>query len=97
MIEHAAPAVLIIQFFLYIVHLYLKCRAMKICVLGAGIVGATTAYRLLERFPNLQVDLIADVFSPDTTTDVSAGLWLPYIWGGTSDANLESVRKTIAS
>ncbi len=66
---------------------------MKVCVLGAGIIGATTAYRLLEEFSDgaLEVDVIAEAYSPNTTTDVSAGFWLPFIPGGTSDSDLEYV------
>ena len=70
---------------------------MKVCVLGAGIIGATTAWRLRERFrdteavggADLSVELVADSFSPETTTDVSAGFWLPFHWGGTTDDDLE--------
>ena len=70
---------------------------MKVCVLGAGIIGATTAWRLRERFrdteavggADLSVELVADSFSPETTTDASAGFWLPFHWGGTTDDDLE--------
>lgn len=70
---------------------------MKVCVLGAGIIGATTAWKvsgLREKFRDesgieLSVDLVADSFSPATTTDVSAGFWLPFHWGGTTDEDLE--------
>ena len=65
---------------------------MKVCVLGAGIIGASTAWKLtcLEGAADqLSVDLVADRFSPATTTDVSAGFWLPFHWGGTTDEELE--------
>ena len=69
---------------------------MKVCVLGAGIVGAATAWKLSVfrdgsggAKDDLSVDLVADSFSPATTTDVSAGFWLPFHWGGTTDDELE--------
>ena len=67
---------------------------MKVCVLGAGIVGASTAWKLSNMgdesgMDRLSVDLVADSFSPATTTDVSAGFWLPFHWGGTTDEELQ--------
>jgi D-amino-acid oxidase len=58
---------------------------------GAGIIGVTTAYRVLERFPRgiLTLDLVADAFSPNTTSDVAAGFWEPYNCPGTSQDELE--------
>lgn len=56
----------------------------NIAIIGAGVIGATTALRLLEQFgDSVSVVVFADKFSPDTTGDVSAGLWGPYILGNT--------------
>jgi L-2-hydroxyglutarate oxidase LhgO len=43
---------------------------MRVTVLGAGIVGTTTAYRLKRRYPDLQLQIVADKYSPYTTSDV---------------------------
>jgi hypothetical protein len=48
-------------------------------MLGAGIIGSSTAFRILDRFPDVEMDVIADVFSPDTTSDVAAGIWEPHV------------------
>ncbi|GAB1599395.1 D-amino-acid oxidase-like [Argonauta hians] len=58
----------------------------KICVLGAGIIGLYSAVRILEDIPNANVTVIADKFSPNTTTDVAAGFWRPYKMGSTNPA-----------
>lgn len=45
-------------------------------VVGAGVIGLTTALRLLEA--GWQVEIMARAFSPHTTSDVAAAVWLPY-------------------
>jgi hypothetical protein len=52
--------------------------APRICVLGAGVVGLTTALRLLQRFPEAHLTVYADKFGRDTTTAGAAGVWQPY-------------------
>jgi glycine/D-amino acid oxidase-like deaminating enzyme len=52
--------------------------APKICVLGAGVVGLTTALRLLTRFPEADLTIFAEKFGGDTTTAGAAGVWQPY-------------------
>lgn len=47
---------------------------MRIAILGAGIIGVTCAARILEEFEGCKVTVYADKFSPDTTSDVSAGI-----------------------
>ncbi|KDR20119.1 D-aspartate oxidase isoform X2 [Zootermopsis nevadensis] len=49
-----------------------------VAVIGAGIIGLSTAVLAQEKIPGLQVTIISDHFSPQTTGDGSAGLWLPY-------------------
>lgn len=50
---------------------------MKFCVLGAGVVGLTTALELQKDFPDAQVTVVADKFGKDTTSDVAAGFFRP--------------------
>lgn len=57
---------------------------IKIAIIGAGVVGTTTAIRLQELFgKRISLTLYSEEFSPKTTGDVSAGLWGPYILGDT--------------
>lgn len=48
-----------------------------IAVLGAGVIGLTTALLLAELNLGLKITLYADQFSPDTTSDVAGGQWAP--------------------
>lgn len=50
----------------------------KFCVLGAGIVGLTTALTLQEKFPGSKVTIIAEKFNSETTSDGAAGLFCPF-------------------
>lgn len=57
---------------------------MQIAVIGAGVIGTTTAIRLQELFGNkVSITIFSDAFSPNTTGDVSAGLWGPFLLGNT--------------
>lgn len=52
----------------------------KVLVIGAGVCGLTSAVQIAEFYPNdVQVTLVSEKFSPDTTGDGSAGLWSPYL------------------
>jgi glycine/D-amino acid oxidase-like deaminating enzyme len=65
----------------------------KICILGAGVVGLSTAYRLIELFPNkgLDITLIAKDFGKETTSDGAGGLFRP------DDRFMPGVEKKIAT
>ncbi|PNF19743.1 D-aspartate oxidase [Cryptotermes secundus] len=52
--------------------------APHVAVIGAGIIGLSTAVLAQEKIPGLQVTIISEHFSPHTTGDGSAGLWMPY-------------------
>ena len=52
---------------------------MKIVVVGAGIIGTTTAYRVKKQFPDSDLSIIAAQLSPHTTSDVAAGWWEPHL------------------
>lgn len=52
-----------------------------ITIIGAGIIGLTTACTLLKEYglnDNFELAIISKTFSPDTTGDLSAGYWEPY-------------------
>ena len=59
----------------------------KIGIVGAGIVGLSTAFRLIEEFSNEQIsiDIIAEKFYNETTSFGAGGLWEPYQIAGTPD------------
>lgn len=50
----------------------------KVCVIGAGVIGLSTAVCIQDRVPSAAVTLIAETFSPNTTSDGSAGFWEPF-------------------
>ena len=56
----------------------------KVCVIGAGIIGLPTAVYIIENIPNVEVTLIADKFSPETTADGANGWWAPNLPGETA-------------
>lgn len=49
----------------------------QICVLGAGIAGLETAIEIQRIEPRAKVSLLADEFSPNITSAVAGGHWLP--------------------
>lgn len=50
---------------------------MKICVIGAGVVGLNTAIALFKEYPNADITILADKFTTETVSDVAAGLFRP--------------------
>ncbi|XP_066590478.1 D-aspartate oxidase [Prorops nasuta] len=61
---------------------------MRVSIVGAGVIGLTTAVAVKESFPNYEVTIFSDSFSPNTTGDGSAGLWTPYLISGTPEQNI---------
>lgn len=63
---------------------------MQRCVIvGAGVIGLSTAVHLCERFGDgLDVTLVADKFSPDTTADQAGTIFLPIDWNAADVADL---------
>ena len=50
----------------------------QVAVVGAGVVGLSTAYHLVEKFGSgVSVTVIADKFSPNTTSDKAGSIILP--------------------
>jgi len=52
---------------------------MNICIIGGGIIGTSSAVRLKRAFPDSKITLISEAWSPNTTGDGAAGLWLPFL------------------
>ncbi|KAK9891818.1 hypothetical protein WA026_016616 [Henosepilachna vigintioctopunctata] len=50
---------------------------LRICVLGSGVIGLTTAIELKKEFRNASIDIIADAFYNGITSFAAAGLFLP--------------------
>ncbi|XP_060105412.1 D-amino-acid oxidase-like [Heteronotia binoei] len=55
---------------------------MRVAVIGAGVIGLSTAICIYDRYhltdPGLEMEVYADRFTPHTTSDGAAGLWQPY-------------------
>ncbi|KAG7328398.1 hypothetical protein KOW79_008342 [Hemibagrus wyckioides] len=49
---------------------------VKVVVIGAGVVGMSTAVCIAEALPFCTVNILSEKFSPDTTSDVAAGILL---------------------
>ncbi|KAL4624006.1 D-aspartate oxidase isoform X2 [Arapaima gigas] len=52
-------------------------QQVKVAVVGAGVVGLSTAVLVAETLPQCSVCVLADRFTPDTTSDVAAGILSP--------------------
>lgn len=61
----------------------------KVAVIGAGVIGLTTAVAIQERLgPTVSVTIFTENVSPNTTGDVSAGLWTPYLMKDTPEEQI---------
>ncbi|XP_014214859.1 D-aspartate oxidase [Copidosoma floridanum] len=56
---------------------------MRVAVVGAGVIGVTAAVAVKEAFPTFEVTVFAEIFTPHTTGDGSAGLWGPFVLADT--------------
>ena len=52
-------------------------------MVGAGVVGLSSAVSIIEAIPNVEVTIIADKFGQNTTSDKAGGLIFPYALGET--------------
>lgn len=50
---------------------------LNIAVLGAGVIGLTTAIELQKEIRNAKVTILAEKFTTETTSDGAAGLFRP--------------------
>ncbi|KAJ9583047.1 hypothetical protein L9F63_022612 [Diploptera punctata] len=62
--------------------------APRVAVVGAGVSGLSTAVLAQQKIPGLDVTIISDKFSPNTTGDISAGLWFPHCLQNTTSDNI---------
>ena len=64
----------------------------SLCVVGAGVVGLTSAIQLQQEFPLSSVTIIADKFNSDTTSFGAAGLFRPMLYklSGTSSSDFRN-------
>uniref|UniRef100_A0A3P8T744 D-aspartate oxidase n=1 Tax=Amphiprion percula TaxID=161767 RepID=A0A3P8T744_AMPPE len=65
-------------------------KTVRVAVVGAGVVGFSTAICIAEALPICSVTLLAEKFSPDTTSDVAAGMVLAEVF---PDIPLERQRR----
>jgi FAD dependent oxidoreductase len=50
----------------------------RVCVLGAGVAGLSTAAALLDVLPGCDITLLAEQWGSDLTSAGAAGIWMPY-------------------
>ncbi|XP_013787094.1 D-amino-acid oxidase-like isoform X2 [Limulus polyphemus] len=67
----------------------LEMERKQVAIVGAGIIGVTTAVRAIETVPGIEATIISDKFSPNTTGDGAAGFWNPYLLEGCSPEKIE--------
>lgn len=61
----------------------------NIAVIGCGAIGLTTALEIQRKFGNeAKVIIFADKFSPNTTSDIAAGFWEPYLLADNSEEDV---------
>ncbi|XP_056146439.1 D-amino-acid oxidase-like [Lampris incognitus] len=57
---------------------------MRVAVIGAGVIGLSTAQSIYEQYhatvSPLTIEVYADCFTPLTTSDGAAGFWQPYLY-----------------
>ncbi|XP_060078159.1 D-amino-acid oxidase-like [Ylistrum balloti] len=51
----------------------------RVCVLGAGVIGLSSAVFIQDLIPDVDVTVVADTCTPFTLSDDCAGLWMPYL------------------
>lgn len=62
----------------------------KVIVVGAGVNGLSCAVKLAEKFcrQSIEVTVVSEDVSPNTTGDISAGYWGPYLVGSSPEEKL---------
>lgn len=57
-------------------------ETVRIAVVGAGVIGLSTAVCISQMVPGCSITVISDKFSPDTTSNVAAGILIPHTYPG---------------
>ncbi|XP_008067219.1 D-aspartate oxidase [Carlito syrichta] len=57
--------------------------AARVAVVGAGVIGLSTAVCISKVVSRCTITVIADKFTPDTTSDVAAGMLIPHAYPDT--------------
>ena len=57
-------------------------KSVRVAVVGAGVVGLSTAVCIAEALPFCSVTVLAEKFSPDTTSDGAAGALFSTLFPG---------------
>lgn len=60
----------------------LEMAAPRVAVVGAGVIGLSTALCIMETCPSCSVTILSEQFSPNTTSDVAAGMLIPHTYPG---------------
>ena len=47
--------------------LHLTKMGPRVCVVGGGVIGISSACAILKQLPNVQLTIISEQFTPDTT------------------------------
>ena len=58
---------------------------VRIAVVGAGVMGLSTAVCIFKLVPGCSITVISDKFTPETTSDVAAGMLIPPVYPGERD------------
>ncbi|CAH6778250.1 Ddo [Phodopus roborovskii] len=51
---------------------------VRIAVVGAGVIGLSTAMCISQLVPRCSVTVLSDKFTPETTSNVAAGMLIPH-------------------
>lgn len=56
---------------------------VRVAVVGAGVMGLSTALCISKLVPRCSITVISDKFTPETTSDVAAGILIPHAYPDT--------------
>ncbi|KAM6185709.1 D-aspartate oxidase [Rhynchocyon petersi] len=58
--------------------------AVRVAVVGAGVIGLSTALCISKLVPGSSITILSDKFTPNTTSDVAAGMLIPHTYADAS-------------
>jgi glycine/D-amino acid oxidase-like deaminating enzyme len=68
---------------------------MRVCVVGGGIIGLSTALYLKRNDKSLDITIVTDKITPETTADGAAGIWGIYLLKGTPVEQQRYVKQSL--